>query len=326
MNTTPLVSVIILNYNGASFLAECIESVRATTYQPLEIIVVDNNSSDDSLKILEGYPSVITHRNSRNFGYAEGNNIGVSLSTGKYIVILNNDVTVDPEWLSTPIEKMEQEPKTGLVCCRQMSYQQRDTIDGLYHVLQPDLTFFPFGQNRKLTSDPRFLQSGYVLGTNGASAIFRKDMFLELGGFDPRFFAYQEETDLNLRAFLHGWQCYYAADSVVYHMGSMSFNRAKPMVYYYRERNRVWLLYKNFPYLFIIRHLLLITYLEIRVARVFLFKLRRPDLYLKARWDALVQLKHYKELRKNNLKLFKHKKKALLFFKKHLIKPVSNDR
>ena len=318
MENMPLVSIIILNYNGASFLAECIESVLATAYQPQEIIVVDNDSTDNSCDLLKAYPTVIVHRNPQNYGYAQGNNIGVARSSGKYLVILNNDVTVEPSWLNVPIQKMEEEPDIGLVCCRQMKYHQRDTIDGLYHVIEPDLTFFPFGQNRKLSADPRFLQSGYVIGTNGASAIIRRETFLNLDGFDPRFFAYQEETDLNVRAFLHGWRCYYAANSVVYHMGSMSFKKNKPMVYYFRERNRIWLLYKNYPFSFIIKYLPLLIILELRVVRVFFFKLGRPDLYLKARRDAFRELHHYKALRKNNIKLFLQKRNDFLYFKKHL--------
>ena len=314
----PLVSIIILNYNGADFLAECIESVQATRYTPLEILVVDNNSTDHSMKVLEKYPSVIVHRNKQNYGYAEGNNIGVSHSRGKYVVILNNDVTVEPSWLDVPIQKLEQEPRLGLVCCRQLRYDKRDTIDGLYHTIRPDLTFFPFGQNQKLTDDPRFMKGGYVIGTNGASAIIRRETFVALGGFDSRFFAYQEETDLNIRAFLSGWRCYYTPEAVVYHKGSMSFNKNKPMVYYYRERNRVWLLYKNFPFSLIIRHLPLMLLFELRVCRVFLIKLRRPDLYLKSRLDALTSLHHYKSIRKKHTRLFKKRLEEFLYFKEHL--------
>ena len=319
MDNKPLVSIIILNYNGASLLSECLDSVLATIYKPLEVIVVDNNSIDNSLEILNSYPSIKVLRNSKNYGYAEGNNIGVSHSAGKYLVILNNDVSVEPSWLDVPVEKLEQEPDLGLVCCRQMMYYQRDTIDGLYHVIEPDLTFFPFGQGRKLSADPRYLQSGYVIGTNGASAIVRRETFLQLGGFDPRFFAYQEETDLNVRAFLHGWRCYYAAESVVYHKGSMSFNKNKPMVYYYRERNRVWLLYKNYPLSFILPYLPMLVLLELRVIRVFFFKLQRPGLYLKSRIDAFKALHNYKALRKNNIALFKKKAKEFIRYKKQII-------
>lgn len=318
MNKSPLVSIIILNYNGAPLLAECISSVLASNYKPVEVIVVDNNSSDDSCKVLEQFPTIKKVLNSVNYGYAQGNNIGVSNSSGKYVVTLNNDVTVEPSWLDQPVVELEQHPETGLVCCRQMSYFQRDIIDGLYHIIQPDLSFFPFGQNRPLSYDPRFLKSGYVIGANGASAIIRKTTFIQLGGFDQRFFAYQEETDFNVRAFLHDWRCYYSAESVVYHKGSMSFNKNKPNIYYFRERNRVWLLYKNFPILFIIKHLHLIVFLELRVIRVFLFKLGRPWLYFKARWDAFKALRHYASIRKEHVKRFKQRAKDFVYFQKNL--------
>lgn len=319
-NPGPLVSIIILNYNGAPLLAECIDSVKNTTYSPIEIIVVDNNSSDESCRVLENYPEISLIRNDQNYGYAKGNNIGVSECSGKYAVILNNDVSVESTWLDSPVNHLESHPETALVCCRQMSYYQRDIIDGLYHTIQPDLTFFPFGQSHHLSDDPRYLQSGFVIGANGASLIVRKNIFTELGGLDERFFAYQEETDLNIRAFLSGWKCYYCADAVVYHKGSMSFNEIKPMVYYFRERNRIWLLYKNFPILFIIKYLHLNILLELRVVRVFFLKLRRPDLYFKARGDALKELKHYKMEHRLNVKKFRCRQAEFLYFKKHLFK------
>ena len=88
-----------------------------------------------------------------------------------------------------------------------MSYYHKDFIDGLYHIIKSDLTYLPFGKNSHIDENPLFLQSGYVISANGGSAIIRKSMFTQLNGFDPRFFAYLEDTDLCMKAFLHGWSC-----------------------------------------------------------------------------------------------------------------------
>lgn len=309
MNKNPLISVLILNYNGADLLEECILSVIQTRYMPIEIIVIDNNSTDNSLEIIEKFKKVKIIRNYENYGYAEGNNIGISKCSGKYVVTLNNDMTVDPDWLKLPVQVLESNQDIGIVSCRQMAYYHHEKIDTLFHILRPDLTFYPFGQQQRIDKDPRFLQSGYVLSANGGSAIIRKEMFLALKGFDSRFFAYLDEADLCMKAFLHGWSCFYVPSAVVYHKGSVSFKKTGSMQYYYRERNRIWFLYKYFPVLILLKHLPFLLMMELRVLRVMCFKLKKPDLYFKARIEGFRYLHCYKNIRKYNLRLFSRKRK-----------------
>jgi hypothetical protein len=321
MAEKPLVSIIILNWNGEEFLEECIVSLLKTTYSPIEIILVDNNSSDNSLDIVYKYPAIKIIRNECNYGYAQGNNIGIAGSHGTYVVTLNNDITVDPDWLNVSVKILESRRSIGMVCCRQMSYYDHGKIDGLYHIIASDLTFFVFGRNHHLQDDPLFLKPGYVISVNGGSSILRKSMIEQVGGFDARFFAYLDETDLCMKAFLNGWDSYYSPESVVYHKGSLSFKKMGIVPYFLRERNRIWFLYKYFPVSMIMQHLFFLLIMEMRVIRAMCFKLRRPDQYLKCRKDAFDSLVCYRETRKKNLILLKQRWDIFMLLKKRGLLP-----
>jgi len=305
MKKQPLVSVLVLNWNGAKFLDACIESLLKTRYAPLEIVVVDNCSADASVALLEKYPSVKTFVNERNLGYAAGNNAGFARCNGKYIVTLNNDMKVDPDWLHAPVAALERDPSIGLVGCRQMSWHEPAIIDGLYHILRGDLTFYPFGTGCRPQDDPRFLREGYVLSVNGGSSVIRKRMLDEIGGFDERFFAYYDEVDLCMKAFVNGWSAYYTPDAVVYHLGSASFKKDGIFTYFLRERNRMRVMYKYFPWGLMVRHLLPLLVMELRVIRVMALKSRRPDEYFRCRREGIASLRDYRLLRKNNLALLR---------------------
>ncbi|MDG5815009.1 glycosyltransferase family 2 protein [Chitinispirillales bacterium ANBcel5] len=314
-NNLPLVSLLILNWNGEDLLEECIDSLRKTEYCAIEIIIVDNASTDKSVEIISQYKDIRLVVNSTNLGYSAGNNVGFQHARGKYVVTLNNDMIVEPNWLNSPIKFLEKNPGIGVISCRQMNYYCREKIDGLYHTIKADLSLMPYGfkttfnSNMTLTSKP-----GYVISANGGSAIIRKSLIDQLGGFDPDFFAYMEETDFCLRAFLHGWKCLYDPEAVVYHREGYSFKKINALRYYYRERNRIWLLYKNYPTQLLLKRSLFILLMELRVIRVFLLKLGKPGLYLKARIDAFRGLKRYKEIRNENVSLFKIHKKEFLNF------------
>lgn len=300
-------SIIILNWNGENLIEDCIDSVLQSKYKNIEVIVVDNASTDNSIEKLKKYSEVIVIRNNSNIGYAAGNNVGYKAAKGDFIVTLNNDVVVDPGWLDMPAVYFEKDPSIGIISCRQMQYYHTDKIDGLYHILNPDLSIVPFGMNQFY--DPkckRHSSPGYVLSANGGSAIYRRAVIEQTGGLDERFFAYLEEVDLCFQAFFRGWKCLYSPLSVVFHKGSVSFSKNMSTLYFYRERNRLLFMYKNLPLMYMLKRILPILIWELRVIRVF-FKVGKPFLYLKARSDALEKLHHYKEIRKDNLLLLKDK-------------------
>lgn len=318
----PIVSILILNWNGEKVLAENITSVLATKYRPIEVIVVDNASTDASLSIIRSFPDVVLITNPENAGYAEGNNIGFDRCHGKYIVTLNNDTVVDSGWLDEPISILERFDRVGIISCRQMNYADRKKIDTLYSFPEPFLLLGRMGHGKAYDDRPLYRKTGYVLGANGASAIYRKRLLSELGGFERKFFAYQEECDLHVRAFYAGWKCIYVPSAVVYHKGSHSFDRVKKIFYYYHERNRIWFIYRNFPLSLILVRLPSIFFREIRTFINMALRRQMVGTYLRARYDGFLGLWQFREIRKRNLSAFAANKVEFQRFMKNKKIPI----
>ncbi|NLW32992.1 MAG: glycosyltransferase family 2 protein [Fibrobacter sp.] len=301
----PLVSVIILNWNGKNHIVECLSSVTASTYSNLEIIVVDNNSTDNSLDLIQGFKNISLIRNPHNIGFCAGNNKGFAYAKGKYIVTLNNDTAVNPHWLEKPVELLERDNSIGIISCRQMDYFNHNKINGLFHYADKHLSFSSFGFG-ELIQD-KHLKSGLVIGANGASSIFRKTLINSIGGFDERFFAYHEDCDISMRAFLSGWKCLYVPEAVIFHKEGSSLKKKNKIFRYYLERNRIWFLYKYFPLSFLLKHLLNLVFWELRVFRTMVLKEHTIKLYFYAKKDALGGLSILKRERQKYITLFKNK-------------------
>jgi len=322
-NHNPLVSIVILNWNGKEHLQECIDSVIKSLYSPLEIILADNGSTDDSIEFVKSqFPAVIILENKENLGYAEGNNRGIGIAHGKYVVTLNNDVVVDPNWLDKPIEYLENDPQIGSISCRQMNYYNKDMIDSLFHYPAPELIFRRLGYKKTFNLHSPFGSPGYVIAPNGGSAIYRKTMFNQLEGFDSKFFAYLDESDLCMRAFLNGWKCLYVPQSVVYHKDSASFKKRGKIAHYFFERNRIWFIYKYFPWPSIFSHLHWIIFQEmISIGLHFLKKNGRLN-YFKARIHGILGIWRYSSIRKLYVTRFQNYKIEYIMFQKKKLIPL----
>jgi GT2 family glycosyltransferase len=320
-----LISVVILNWNGLDCIIDCVESVEKTAYKNIEIIVVDNASTDNSPHIIKKqFPRVRLLKLDENMGYAAGNNRGFHDARGAFIATLNNDVIVEPDWLDQPLEFLEQDETVGIIACRQMKYDDRETIDCLYGYPLRSLLFQPMGSGKKYSSHHLYAQPGYVLGAGGASAIYRKKLLDELGGFDERYFSYHEESDLCMRAFLTGWKCMYAPCAVVYHRGSFSYGKIKKQMAFYHERNRIWFMYKFYPSLHILKNALWILFLELRLFRVFVVKRRVGGTFFSAIYHGVKGMKSFKDSRKLFMPLLKKKMRIFEQFQKQKKIPCMN--
>lgn len=243
----PFFSVIILNWNGRHLLGECLESVLSQDFRDFETIVVDNGSTDGSVDLLQerwgGQIRVVAL--SSNIGFAGGNNAGVRIAGGRYVVLLNNDTAVDPGWLSALSGAIRRHPDAGMFTPKILNYYRRDEIDNTGHVIYPD--GLARGRHRLEKDDGRFDEEGEALWPSGCAGVYRRNMLDEIGLLDESFFAYGEDVDLGLRAKWAGWKCIYVPRAVVYHKYSATTGIYSPQKAFLVERNRLWILFKNFP-------------------------------------------------------------------------------
>ena len=259
-----LTSIIILNYNGKSFLKNCIESIINNTQREYEIIIVDNNSPDNSGELFEKeFTNCNFILNQENVGVPEGLNIGIQNANGEFLVFLNNDLTVDVGWLDAFFSAYE---KFGDALYQPKSLKMKDSkqIDGVGNMIN----LFGFGFSRGKGEidtgkyDNKIEEISYASGT---CMFLSKKIIDEIGVFDKILFAYHEEVDLGWRARLFGYKSYYVSNALIHHFGSAHWGWSKRK-FYLLERNRWIVLLKNYsgktivkllPGLFIIEIVLL---------------------------------------------------------------------
>jgi GT2 family glycosyltransferase len=224
----PTVSIVIVHYNGEALLDACLASVQAQPFQPLEIILVDNGSSDDSVAMVERkYPGVRVIAAGENLGFAEGNNRGVAAATGEYVVLLNNDTEVTAEWIPGLLECM-QDPQVALVTSKVVT----DGVPERFYTMNGSLN--PLGYNIMRV----FSDLSRIFFAGGASLMFRRNEVPQ--PFLPEYFLYHEDVFLSWRMRLRGRDVRMAQRSVVLHRGSATTRtQASSFVTFYQERNKL---------------------------------------------------------------------------------------
>jgi GT2 family glycosyltransferase len=242
----PLVSVIIVNWNGRHLLGECLDSLLVQRFRDFEIIVVDNGSQDGSVEyVRERYPSVRLVVLPENTGFAGGNNAGIRIARGNYVALLNNDTRTDPDWLASLAREAETSPAMGMWASKILSYDQPDIIDNVGLLIYRD--GLARGKGRLERDRGQYDTKQEALFPSGCAALYRRSMLDEVGLFDEDFFAYADDVDLGLRARLAGWGCSYVPAAKVYHRYSSSSSTYSPFKAFLVERNRIWVLLKYYP-------------------------------------------------------------------------------
>jgi GT2 family glycosyltransferase len=235
--------VVIPTLAADPMLWDCLRSLDGQTYRDFEVVVVDNSGSGrlHSSHQISGSVRVLTP--DRNLGFGGGINLGWTASSSPYIAILNDDATASPVWLEELLKAMESSPGIGM-CASRVLLAGTGRMDSAGMLIARDGSSKQRGHLEKAC---KFDEDGAVLAPSGSAALYRRELLEETGGFDGQFFLYCEDTDLALRARWLGWQCMYVAQAVVEHQYSKSAGRASPLKAYYVERNRLFLIAKNFP-------------------------------------------------------------------------------
>ncbi len=219
MKNYPLVSFVILNWNGKKRLEKCLLSIEKLKYPRFEIVVINNGSTDDSEEFVKrSYPNVKLVNLKKNIGYAGGKNLGVSKASGKYILAIDNDAAVTPNFLTPLVEQLENDKTIGIIQPQIRSMIHTDLLDSVASFMTWTGFLYHFGYMKpwklKKYKDKMF---GYSI--KGACFIISKKDYLDLGGLDESFLSYVEETDLCHRMWLSGKKVLYDPTSVVYHWG-----------------------------------------------------------------------------------------------------------
>ena len=263
------VSIIIPHYNNFSILDQCLKSLENITYSNLEIIVIDNNSYDDSFqKIKNNYKNLILKKSSKNLGYAGGCNLGVSFATGDYLLFLNNDTVQDPHFLNYMVDSLDKDEKIASVQSKIKNFKNKDLFDyagacGGYI----DYLVFPFCRGRIFNTVEKdimqYEESRDVFWTSGTAFLTRKSVFINMGGFDEKLFAHMEEIDYCWKCNLANYKCIVNPKSVVYHQGAKTLGYDSPYKTYLNHRNSMILLLSNYQFINVIKIFPLRIILEI---------------------------------------------------------------
>ena len=252
----PVVSIIIVNWNGLVHLPDCLDSLAAQTFRDFEVVLVDNGSEDGSVSFVrKRYPWVQVVPLQENVGFASGNNRGLEHSKGDYIVTLNNDTRAEPEWLEILVRVADAHPRAGMVGSRICSFSEPDIIDSIGMGICRDGMSRGRFRNRRW-SELHLPDVDDILFPSACVALYRRAMLEETGFFDDDFFAYAEDSDLGLRGRLADWKAVAATQAVVYHKYSQTGGKLSPFKVYLVERNHYWVVWKNFP----LNHLIVLPF------------------------------------------------------------------
>ncbi len=243
------VAVCILNYNGAKVLPTFLPSVIEHSVNS-DIYVIDNASTDESLAILNKYPSIKVIVNASNTGYAGGYNQGLKNIDADYYILLNSDMEVTANWIAPVIEQMELDKKVATAQPKIKAYKQKTHFEFAGAAGgRLDSYGYPYCDGRLFNDcepdNNQYEQINTIAWASGAALFIRANLFHLCNGFDEDFFAHQEEIDLCWRLHHLGYKHLYIPQSTVYHLGGATLTAANPFKTYLNFRNNLFLLIKN---------------------------------------------------------------------------------
>ena len=245
----PLVTIAIPTLNASPLLRDCLFALERQTYQDFEVVIVDNSGKGLARETAAAWHGVAVIENDWNLGFGAAVNQAARSSQATYLATLNDDAIPDPEWMEALVRAIEARPDAGM-CASSIRLAGGTQLDSAGMLISSDGTS---KQRGNLQPPERFGAPEEVLCPSGCAAIYRREMLDRIGLFDEEFFLYCEDTDLGLRGRWAGWTCLYAPDAVVEHRYSQTAGPDSWVKAYYVERNRLFVLFKNFPFRLLLR-------------------------------------------------------------------------
>ena len=248
------IAIVIPNYNGLRYLQICFDALEKQTYKNFHVYFVDNGSEDDSCSyVRQHYPDTSIMELGKNYGFGYAVNVGIKQSTEPYVILLNNDTEVFPDFIEKLYTKIRQSEKIFSCSAKLISYYDHNKIDdaGNYY----NLLGWAYARGKgKSSSD--YEKSEKIFTACAGAAIYRRELLEKTGLFDVEHFAYLEDIDIGYRARIQGYENWYEPSAKVYHVGSgTSGSRYNLFKVRYSSRNNIYLIYKNMPLLQLIINL-----------------------------------------------------------------------
>jgi GT2 family glycosyltransferase len=242
---TPLVSVIVLNYNGKDVLEECIKSILNSNYSRVEVIVIDNGSTDESYMIAKKYePQVKLIKSPHNLGYSAGNNLGIRVAKGKYIFLVNNDAIIHSDCIYELVKIASSDPRIGILGCK-VYYRGTRIIQHAGGKLNLSATAPP--HIRVFEEDHgQYDEVSDVDYVSGVAMMIKREVVDKIGLLNEHYFSYWEDVDYCFRAKKAGFRVVYVPKAIVEHFEGFSWKKKSFLQKFLNERNRLLFVLNNF--------------------------------------------------------------------------------
>ncbi|MCA9386817.1 glycosyltransferase family 2 protein [Candidatus Dojkabacteria bacterium] len=241
------VDVITLNYNGKDSTAKLLDSFKDVGFKNYEIFIVDNGSSDGSADFLEkNYPEAKVIRSKKNLFFSRGNNLAISQTNSEFILLINNDIIVKPEFLSKMVERIKESDDIAAVASKMLLQDHPSMLDSVGVVMAKDGS--PFNRGIGQPDVGQYDISEQTFGACFGCVLIRRDLYEgDIGPLDNQYFGYFEDVDWSFRANMLGYKIVTEPEAVVFHAHSVSSRKNVPMwKFYLIQRNFIWTIQKNF--------------------------------------------------------------------------------
>lgn len=255
-------SIVLPNLNGAGWMEGCIESLYAMTVQDFELIIVDNGSTDESLETARRWaaakPNCTLVENGRNTGFSAAVNLGIGLAQAPYVLLFNNDAFAQPDMLEHLLAEMEKDERVFAVQCLMLKHFQPELVDDAGDFVT--LIGWAFQRGSGLSA-AKYTRTQRVFSACGGASLYRRSVFDQMGGFEEKFFAYNEDIDVGWRANILGWRNILCPAARCTHIGGATTSGTTGAKYntfksIQSGRNNFLLPYKNMPLLMLVLNLI----------------------------------------------------------------------
>jgi hypothetical protein len=283
-----LVSIITINYNQSLVTNQLLKSLSKTTWPEIEILVVDNNSELSQFRLIDNsYSNVRIIKSDKNLGFAGGNNLGLKEAKGKYILLLNNDTEVEPDFIDMLIYRLEKEENVGVVSPKIKYFDAPDIIQYAGYTPINKITLRMHAIGHKQKDDGQFNKPIETNFAHGCAMMSKREIINKVGLIPEEYFLYYEEQDWSLMIKKAGYKIWYEPESVVYHKESVSVQKQSPLKTYFMNRNRILFMRRNIKGIFKLLSILYIFFISVPNNSI-RFAIKQNWNHLQAYWKGLV--------------------------------------